>query len=89
MAEIDITKMSSKGQIVIPIEMRKGFSKGEKLVIIRSGDKLLLKKANDFEKNIRDDLAFAKKTEEAIKRYEHGHFKSMNETEFLSELEKW
>jgi len=31
-----ITKMSSKGQIVIPVEMRKGIEEGEKLEEVRS-----------------------------------------------------
>jgi AbrB family looped-hinge helix DNA binding protein len=33
MINVAITKLSSKGQIVIPSEMRDDFSKGEKLVI--------------------------------------------------------
>ena len=29
---IDTTKMSSRGQVVIPIEMRKGINEGDKLI---------------------------------------------------------
>jgi len=36
-----------------------------------------------------DDLRFAKKTEEAWKRYEKGLFKKMDAEEFLKELKKW
>ena len=68
MAQIDITKLSSKGQVVLPIKIRKGIKEGEKLVIIRNGDQIILKKASDFDKNLEEDLEFAKRTEEAWKR---------------------
>lgn len=89
MTNIDITKISSKGQIVIPLDMRKGLRKGDKLVIIRSGDRIILKKAIDFDKNIAEDLEFAKRTEEAWKRYEKGKFISKSDKEFLKKLEEW
>ena len=36
--DISITKMSSKGQIVIPVEMRRNIKEGEKLIIIQNKD---------------------------------------------------
>ena len=45
MVKIDITKLSSKGQVVIPIEMRTNLKEGDKLVIIENEDHLILKKA--------------------------------------------
>jgi len=89
MVQINITKMSSKGQIVIPSEMRKNIKEGEKIVIIQNGDQLILKKANDFSKNIEEDLIFAKRTEEAWKRYDKGEFISMDFDDFLKEAKKW
>lgn len=89
MAEINITKLSSKGQIVIPFEMRKDFKEGEKLVIIRNQNQIILKKANDFDENLEEDLEFARRTEEAWKRYERGEFISMDAEDFIKEMEKW
>lgn len=89
MANISITKMSSKGQIVIPQEMRKNIEEGDKLVIIQNDNQLILKKMEDFDKNLKDDLEFAKRTEEAWKRHAKGEFKSMNANDFLKALEKW
>ena len=43
--QIDITKMSSRGQIVIPLDMRKDINKGEKLIVIRKDDEIILKRA--------------------------------------------
>jgi len=89
MVEIAITKISSKGQIVIPSNMRKDFKEGESMVIIKNGTQLIIKTVKDFEKNIKDDLTFAKKTEEAWKSYERGEFIEMDFDEFLKELKKW
>ena len=89
MAEIAITRMSSKGQVVIPSEMRADFKEGEKLLVIKSRGRLILKKAKDMDKNLEEDLIFARRTEKAWKRYEKGEFKTMSADDFLKELEKW
>jgi len=89
MIEIDVTRMSSKGQIVIPAELREGFKEGEKLVIIKSGDQLILKHANEVDRQFAEDIRFARRTEAALKRYEKGLFKETGGEEFLKALEKW
>jgi AbrB family looped-hinge helix DNA binding protein len=45
MVQIDTTKMSSRGQVVIPIDMRKDIKEGEKLVIIKSENEIILRKS--------------------------------------------
>ncbi len=42
--KIDTTKMSSRGQVVIPLEMRKDIKEGEKLLVIEKEDEIILKK---------------------------------------------
>ena len=86
--DIAITKMSTKGQIVIPLDMREDFEIGEKLLVIKSDDKLIIKKAADMDKQFKEDLEFARRTEAAWKRYDEGKFKSMSEKEFLKMLKK-
>ncbi len=88
MADLEITKMSSKGQIVIPRGMREDFQEGEKFVIIKAGKQLILKRVEDFDENIEEDLEFARRTEEAWKKYEQGGFKSVPVDDFLKELEE-
>lgn len=78
--------MSSKGQIVIPQDMRKGMHQGDKIVIIESEGQLILKKVNKFDKQLEEDLKFAKRTEAAWKRYERGEFKTMDFDDFLKKL---
>jgi len=87
--DIAITKMSSKGQIVIPVEMREDIKEGEKLLIIRDKTHILLRKASDMDEKLKEDLEFARSTEEAWKEYEQGKFKSSSVKEFLKEMEKW
>ena len=89
MAEIAITRMSSKGQVVIPSELREGFEEGEKILVIKSEGRLILKKARDMDEKLKDDLIFAKRTEEAWKRYEKGEFKEMDFDDFLKEVKRW
>lgn len=89
MIDVSITKMSSKGQVVIPVEMRKGFRKGEKLLIINDSGRIILKKASDLNKNLKEDLEFARRTEEAWKRIEEGKGVSMKFDDFLKEMKKW
>jgi len=86
---IDITRMSSKGQVVIPMELRRGLKEGDKLVVIRNKDQIILKKAEDFEKNIEKDLEFAKRTEEAYQRIEAGKYISIDSENLFEEMSKW
>ena len=81
--------MSSKGQIVIPKEMRKGIKEGEKLIIIQNGKQIILERAKDLNENFEEDLEFARRTEEAWKRYENGEFIEMDYNEFLKQARKW
>lgn len=89
MAQIDITKLSSKGQIVIPLELRKGLKEGDKLIVIRNKDQIIIKKADKFDKNLEEDLEFARRTEEAYKRIERGEGIEMDFDEFIKEMKKW
>ena len=87
MAELEITTMSSKGQIVIPQEMRKDFHEGEKFVIIKVGKQLILRSAAEFDKNIKE---FAQRTEEAWQRYEKGEFVGpFTVEEFRKRMRSW
>jgi AbrB family looped-hinge helix DNA binding protein len=87
--EVALTKMSSKGQIVIPSELREDIKEGEKLIIIKANHQLIVKKASELDKQLKEDLEFARRTEEAWKRYEKGEFKSMDFDDFIAEMKKW
>ena len=87
--EIAITKMSSNGQIVIPVKIRKGIEEGDKLLIIKDGNRIILKRASRLDKDLKEDLEFAKRTEEAWQRIKRGEGVTRSAEDFLKELEKW
>lgn len=86
--EAAITKMSSKGQIVIPSNMRKGIGVGEEFLIVREHDKIIMKKITELVKELKSEIAFAKRVEKAWKDYETGKFKKATKKEFLELLDK-
>ena len=87
--EFAITKMSSKGQIVIPAAMRTDIEEGEKLLLIQNDKHLIMKKASDLDKNMAEDIEFARRTEEAWKRIEQGKGIKMDFDKFIDEMKKW
>jgi AbrB family looped-hinge helix DNA binding protein len=87
--ELAITRMSSKGQVVIPAEMREDIKEGEKLIIIRDNGRIIMKKASKLDEKLKEDLEFARRTEEAYKSYERGEFTSSSAEEFLKQLKTW
>ena len=89
MVTIGVTRISSKGQIVIPSEMRKDLKEGDELLIIKDEDRIILKKGEKLTEKVKEDLEFAKRTEEAWKSYERGEFKEMDFDDFIEEMKKW
>jgi len=89
MANISITKMSSKGQVVIPREMREGIEEGDKMVVIKNDGQIILKKMEDFDKNLKEDLEFAKRTEEAWREIDAGKGIKTSVKDFLKEMKSW
>lgn len=81
--------MSSKGQIVIPKELRKDFKSGDEFLVIKSKGRLVLKKVDELKENLKEDLDFAKFVDDAWNEYDSKKPKSKNKKEFLKELEKW
>ncbi len=89
MADIAVTRVSSRGQVVIPQELREGFEEGDTLIVIREGKNLLMKPTSEFNKNIEEDLLFARRTTAALKRYEKGECEELSFDEFLERAKKW
>jgi AbrB family looped-hinge helix DNA binding protein len=81
--------MSSKGQIVIPSSMRKDLSRGEELLIIRDGERYILKPLHELESSLKEDILFAEKTERAFQEYQKGVFTRKTGQEFIDELSSW
>lgn len=86
----ELTKVSSKGQVVIPLCLRKKLHIKEGSVFaIKSFNKdmLVMKKVEN--PITEEDLKIAKEVEEAWKEIERGEFKETSVEEFKKELETW
>jgi len=86
MVSMNITRMSSKGQIVIPSEMREDIKEGEELLILKDENRIILKKVDKISEEMREDLEFAKRTEEAWQQIEKGESTSYSKEDFLKRL---
>ncbi len=83
MANINITTISSKGQVVIPQNMRKELHAGEELVIIEDAGLYIIRRASEFTDSLREDIEFARRTEEAYLQVERGGYTQMRAADFL------
>ncbi len=86
----ELTRVSSKGQMVIPLQLRKKLRVREGCVFAVSsvnGDMLILKKVKN--PMTAEDLEIAKEVGEAWKEIERCEYKEYYFDVFLEKLEKW
>jgi AbrB family looped-hinge helix DNA binding protein len=86
---VGITQMNSKGQIVIPASMRKDLLEGEKLLLIRESERIILKPLGELKPALQEDILFAEKKEQAFEEYKKGTFTRKKEGTFIDELSSW
>ena len=87
--DIELTKISTKGQVVIPRDIRKkmGLQDGETLAVSTKDNLIVLKKIqNPIEE---DDLKTLSEIKEAWKEIGSGKYKKMSSQDFLTELSQW
>ncbi len=85
----ELTKASSKGQIVIPADVRKrlGVKEGSVFAVTAKKDMIVLKKLDTKMKP--EDLRALKLIEEAWEDIEKGRYKIYSKGAFFKELKKW
>lgn len=85
----ELTKLSSKGQIVIPTSIRKKLSikNGTYLAVSAKKDMLVMKKMDTKMKP--EDLKTLKLIQEAWDDIEKGRYKAYSVKDFFKELKKW
>ncbi|MFH1181655.1 MAG: AbrB/MazE/SpoVT family DNA-binding domain-containing protein [Candidatus Woesearchaeota archaeon] len=84
-----IAKVSTKGQIVIPSQLRAGIKKGDEFLMVKDNGRIILKSVRSLAADVKGDLIFAERIEKAWQRYDKGQFREMSKEDFLKELEKW
>ncbi|MFC2174371.1 AbrB/MazE/SpoVT family DNA-binding domain-containing protein [archaeon] len=88
---MDVVRLSSKGQLVIPQEMRADLElkAGEKLVIIGGKDGLVLKPLKRLSGELLQELADAKLAADSWKEMDKGKALKFSKNRFRKELESW
>lgn len=66
--QIKSIKVSGKGQIAIPQEMREnaGIRKGDELIVVQEGDKIMIKKSTSLGRSIRNEFGDLLKHSESV-----------------------
>lgn len=85
----ELTKVSSKGQLVLPKDVRRelDIKKGTLFALTTKGKLIMLMK---IEKPIlKEDLITLKNIEKAWREIESGRFKKASRDDFFKELAKW
>ena len=87
--EVEFTKASSKGQVVIPRGIRKklNIQEGSILAVAAERDLIILKKVDP--KMSAEDLKTMKRVEEAWKDIEEGRYGVLSKEAFFRELKDW
>jgi len=81
--------MSSKGQVVLPREIREELhlKEGTILVAVKKDNLVVLKKIDS--PILKEDLETLRLVEEAWGDIDKGRFKKMKSEDFLNEIKKW
>jgi AbrB family looped-hinge helix DNA binding protein len=87
--EVQFTRASSKGQVVIPTKIRKklAIKEGSVLAVVADGDMIVLKKVNSGLSE--EDLKTVRLVEEAWKDIEEGRYGVLSKEAFFKKLKEW
>jgi len=83
---MEITKLSTKGQIVIPEEIRKNIDEGAAFIVTKKDNLIILKKIEGFTEEEIEEMKELNKIWEEI---DSGECESYTEKEFFEQLKKW
>jgi len=83
---METTKLSTKGQIVIPESLRDGFAEGTVFTITRKDDLLFLKKIEGLTANEEKEM---NKLNDIWKDIDEGRSVTLSKEEFLKEMNAW
>jgi len=81
-----ITKLSTKGQIVIPEEIRKSIEIGTAFIVTKKDDLIILKKIEGLTKQ---EMKEMRELDKIWKEIDAGKGITLNREEFLKEMNVW
>jgi len=83
---MEITKLSTKGQIVIPDSLRNGISVGTPFIVSRQGGLIVLKEVKGMNS---EEIKEAKELDEIWSDIDEGKAVTLSKEEFLKDMENW
>jgi len=83
---MEITKLSTKGQVVIPENLRHGLEVGTPFTITKKGDILVLKKVEGL---TNEEMEEMKELDKIWKEVDAGKGLTLSKEEFLKEMNAW
>jgi bifunctional DNA-binding transcriptional regulator/antitoxin component of YhaV-PrlF toxin-antitoxin module len=83
---MEVTKMSTKGQVVIPESVRAGIDVGTAFVVTKTQNMIILKEIAGLTEEEKKEL---KELDKIWKDIDEGKGTSMGAEEFLKEMKSW
>ena len=83
---MEITKLSTKGQIVIPDTLRKDIEVGTPFVVVKQNDLIVLKEVSGLTKQ---EIAEMQELDKIWKEIDAGKGITLNQEEFFSKMKEW
>ncbi len=83
---MEITKLSTKGQIVIPEIIRRDIDVGTSFTVIKQNDLIILKKVKEMTEQ---ELEEMKELDKIWEEIDQGKGVSLSTEDFLKEMDSW
>ena len=83
---MEITKLSSKGQIVLPEKLRRGIEVGTPFVVTKKNNLIILKEVEGLSLAEEKEM---KELDKIWKKIDGGKCKTFEIEEFFDEMKKW
>ena len=83
---MEVTKLSTKGQIVIPEEIRKGISTGTSFAVSRKDNLIILKQIENLSPEEQEEIEEINKI---WKEIDSGECESYEAEEFFKRMKEW
>lgn len=83
---MEITKLSTKGQIVIPEEIREGIKEGTAFVVTKQDNLIILKEVEGLTK---EEMKEMKELDKIWEEIDRGECETFTEKEFFEKMKEW
>ena len=89
--DVEIVRISSRGQFVLPLSMRKRnrIGKGEKLMLVDSNGTIVVRAVKQMKENVEDEIYMMHRAAKGWAEIGKGKAKRLGKAEFLKELSTW